>query len=152
MNALERTLGLIKPDAVQAGHIGKILDHILMRGFRIVGMRMLRLSRTAAENFYFMHRGRPFFESLIDFITSGPLVAFVLEREGAVHAYRELMGATDPAKAAPGTLRALFGTNVERNAVHGSDSPESARREIAFFFSEMELMFPLVEQKIPAEL
>lgn len=140
MTRQERTLGLIKPDAIAAGHTGKILDQILSAGFQIVGLRMVFLSRTQAEAFYYMHRERPFFSSLIEFMTSGPVIAFVLEKENAIQAYRDLMGATDPAKAAPGTLRALFGQNVERNAVHGSDSPENARREIAFFFSEAELI------------
>ncbi|MCX7607545.1 MAG: nucleoside-diphosphate kinase [Bacteroidia bacterium] len=140
MNRLERTLGLIKPDAIEAGHIGKILDQIIQAGFRIIGLRMLHLTPAQAEAFYHMHRERPFFHSLVSFMTSGPIIAFVLEKENAVSAYRELMGATDPAKAEPGTLRALFAQNIEKNAVHGSDSPESARREIAFFFPEMELL------------
>lgn len=140
MTRQERTLGLIKPDAIAAGHTGKILDHIISAGFQIIGLRMVFLTRPQAEAFYYMHRERPFFPSLIEFMTSGPVIAFVLEKENAIQAYRDLMGATDPAKAAPGTLRALFGQNVERNAVHGSDSPENARREIAFFFSEAELI------------
>lgn len=137
---MQRTLGLIKPDAIAAGYAGKIIDHILNAGFRLIGLKMLYLSRSQAEAFYAVHRERPFFADLVDFMTSGPVIAFVIEKEGAVSAYRELMGATDPAKAAPGTLRALFGQNIERNAVHGSDSPENAEREIAFFFSEAELI------------
>ncbi len=137
---MERTLGLIKPDAIAAGYTGKILDHILQAGFHLKALKMLQLSRSQAEAFYAVHRERPFFADLVEFMTSGPIVAFVIEKENAVAAYRELMGATDPKKAAPGTLRALYGQNIERNAVHGSDSPENARREIAFFFSELELL------------
>lgn len=137
---MERTLGLIKPDAIAAGYTGKILDHILQAGFHLKALKMLQLSRSQAEAFYAVHRERPFFADLVEFMTSGPIVAFVIEKENAVAAYRELMGATDPKKAAPGTLRALYGQNIERNAVHGSDSPENARREIAFFFSESELL------------
>jgi len=140
MNRTERTLGLIKPDAMAQGLLGKILDQILSAGFRLVGLKLLKLTRAQAEAFYSVHRERPFFPSLVEFMSSGPIVAFVLEKENAIADYRTLMGATDPAKAAPGTLRALFGQNVERNAVHGSDSPESARREIAFFFAEAELL------------
>lgn len=137
---MERTLGLIKPDAIAAGYTGKILDHILQAGFHLKALKMLQLSRSQAEAFYAVHRERPFFADLVEFMTSGPIVAFVIEKENAVAAYRELMGATDPKKAAPGTLRALYGQNIERNAVHGSDSLENARREIAFFFSELELL------------
>lgn len=140
MSRIERTLGLIKPDAMAAGTAGKILDHILAAGFTIVGLRLVYLSRSQAEAFYSVHRERPFFAALVDFMTSGPVIAFVLEKEDAVRSYRELMGATDPAKAEPHTLRALFGQNIERNAVHGSDSPETARREIAFFFCEADLI------------
>ncbi|MCS6790468.1 MAG: nucleoside-diphosphate kinase [Bacteroidia bacterium] len=140
MEKVERTLGLIKPDALLAGHTGKILDRIEAAGFRIVGLKLVHLTREEAEAFYAVHRSRPFFSSLVGFMSSGPVVAFVLEKENAIQAYRELMGATNPAQAAPGTLRALFGQNVERNAVHGSDSPENAQREIYFFFSEKELI------------
>ncbi len=140
MAVLERTLGLIKPDAVAAGLVGRILSDIEAAGFRIVALRMLRLSRSQAEAFYAVHRERPFFSSLVELMTSGPIVAFVLERENAVEAYRQLMGATDPAKAEPHTLRARYAQNIERNAVHGSDSITSAQREIAFFFPEMELV------------
>lgn len=140
MSQIERTLGLIKPDAMAQGLLGKILDQIIGAGFRIVGLKLVRLTPEQAEAFYSVHREKPFFRSLVEFMTSGPVVAFVLEKENAVAEYRALMGATDPAKAAPGTLRALFGQNVERNAVHGSDSPDNARREIAFFFAESELL------------
>jgi nucleoside-diphosphate kinase len=140
MAAVTHTLGLIKPDAVEAGLMGRILSDIEAAGFRIAAMKMLRLSRAQAEAFYAVHRERPFFASLVEFMTSGPVVAFVIEGENAVERYRQLMGATDPAKAEPNTLRARYAQNIERNAVHGSDSPTSARREIAFFFSELELV------------
>lgn len=120
--------------------MGRILSDIEAAGFRIAAMKMLRLSRAQAEAFYAVHRERPFFTSLVEFMTSGPVVAFVIEGENAVERYRQLMGATDPAKAEPNTLRARYAQNIERNAVHGSDSPTSARREIAFFFSELELV------------
>jgi len=120
--------------------MGQILSDIEAAGFRIAAMKMLRLSRAQAEAFYAVHRERPFFASLVEFMTSGPVVAFVIEGENAVERYRQLMGATDPAKAEPNTLRARYAQNIERNAVHGSDSPTSARREIAFFFSELELV------------
>jgi len=139
MAAVAHTLGLIKPDAVEAGLMGRILSDIEAAGFRIAAMKMLRLSRAQAEAFYAVHRERPFFASLVEFMTSGPVVAFVIEGENAVERYRQLMGATDPAKAEPNTLRARYAQNIERNAVHGSDSPTSARREIAFF-SELELV------------
>jgi nucleoside-diphosphate kinase len=140
MAAIGHTLGLIKPDAVEAGLVGRILSDIEAAGFRIAAMKMLRLSRAQAEAFYAVHRERPFFASLVEFMTSGPVVAFVIEGENAVERYRQLMGATDPSKAEPNTLRARYAQNIERNAVHGSDSPTSARREIAFFFSELELV------------
>jgi len=120
--------------------MGRILSDIEAAGFRIAAMKMLRLSRAQAEAFYAVHRERPFFASLVEFMTSGPVVAFVIEGENAVERYRQLMGATDPAKAEPNTLRARYAQNIERNAIHGSDSPTSARREIAFFFSELELV------------
>jgi nucleoside-diphosphate kinase len=120
--------------------MGRILSDIEAAGFRIAAMKMLRLARAQAEAFYAVHRERPFFASLVEFMTSGPVVAFVIEGENAVERYRQLMGATDPAKAEPNTLRARYAQNIERNAVHGSDSPTSARREIAFFFSELELV------------
>ena len=120
--------------------MGRILSDIEAAGFRIAAMKMLRLSRAQAEAFYAVHRERPFFASLVEFMTSGPVVAFVIEGENVVERYRQLMGATDPAKAEPNTLRARYAQNIERNAIHGSDSPTSARREIAFFFSELELV------------
>lgn len=137
---MERTLAIVKPDAVAAGNAGKILAHLEKEGFRIVGLRMLRLSRVQAETFYEIHKARPFYASLVAFMTEGPVVAVALERENAVAHLREIMGATDVAKAADGTIRKLYGTSIERNAVHGSDSPENAAREVAFFFSEAELL------------
>jgi nucleoside-diphosphate kinase len=139
---MERTLGIIKPDAVGAGQIGRILARVEKEGFRIAGLRLLRLSTAAAEGFYAVHRERPFFRSLVDFMTSGPVVVMVLERDGAVAAWRTLMGATDPGRAEPGTLRREFGTNVERNATHGSDAPGTASAEIAYFFNALDLCAP----------
>jgi nucleoside-diphosphate kinase len=137
--AVERTLSIIKPNAVEKGHTGEILRRFEQEGFRVVAMRMMRLSGPQAEGFYAVHRDRPFFRSLVDFMTSGKVVVIALEREGAIARYREVIGATDPSKAAPGTIRKLFGESVEANAVHGSDAPETARFEIGWFFSGDEL-------------
>lgn len=133
---METTLAIIKPDAVAAGHSGKILAHLEREGFKIRGLRMLRLTPAQAGEFYAVHRERPFYSSLVEFMTGGPCVPVALERAGAVAGLREAMGATDVAKAAPGTIRNLYGTSIERNAIHGSDSPENAAREVAFFFAE----------------
>lgn len=130
------TLAIIKPDAVASGKTGEILAHLERGGFGIRALRMTRLNRAQAEAFYDVHRGRPFFESLVSFVTSGPVVPLVLEADGAVTRLREAIGATDPAEATPGTVRALFAESKERNAIHASDSDENATREIAFFFSE----------------
>ena len=132
---MERTLVMVKPDAVKKNAVGNILAHFEKEGLRITALRMTRLGPTEAENFYAVHRERPFFKDLVTFMTEGPIVALVLEGKDAVKRVRELMGATDPAKAAAGTIRKLYGTNVERNAVHGSDSPENALIEIAFHFA-----------------
>jgi nucleoside-diphosphate kinase len=132
--AVERTLSIIKPDAVAKNVIGKIYSRFEDNGLRIVAAKMLHLSRDQAENFYEVHRERPFFNDLVSFMISGPVIAQVLEGEGAIAKNREIMGATDPRKAAPGTVRADFATTVDENAVHGSDSPETAAVEIAFFF------------------
>jgi len=137
---LERTLSIIKPDATSAGHIGEIITRLEREGLRILAMRMLRLSRAEAEGFYAVHRGKPFFNDLTAFMSSGPIVVMVLEGEDAINRYRQIMGATDPAKAAPGTLRKQFASNIQNNAVHGSDGPETARSEISYFFSQMELI------------
>lgn len=137
--AVEQTLSIIKPDAVGKNHIGEILACFEKAGLKIVAMKMLQLSREKAEGFYAEHTGKPFFEGLIDFMTSGPVVVQVLSGEKAIQHNRELMGATDPEKAAPGTIRATWGTVVSANAVHGSDSPTSAAREIAYFFEPGEI-------------
>jgi nucleoside-diphosphate kinase len=136
---MEKTFAIVKPDAVAAGHLGAILDRILKEGFRIAGLRMLRLSTAQAEGFYEVHRERPFFPDLTRFMTSGPVVVLALERQDAIATWRRVMGATDPAKADEGTLRREFGTNVERNATHGSDAPETAAVEIAYFFNMLEI-------------
>ncbi len=136
---MERTLSIIKPDVVEREQIGAILQQIEGAGLRIVALRMLELDRRRAEGFYEVHRERHFFDSLVEFMTSGPVVVSVLEGDDAIARYRKLMGATDPEQADEGTLRKLFGTNVERNAVHGSDSPDTARAEVAYFFGEADL-------------
>jgi nucleoside-diphosphate kinase len=131
---VERTLCIVKPDAVEKRTAGAILQAVEGGGFRIVALKMTHLSREAAEGFYDVHRQRPFFGELVQFMTRSPVVVAVLERDNAVTAWRDLMGATDPAKAAAGTIRKQFGSNVGENATHGSDSAENARREIAYFF------------------
>jgi nucleoside-diphosphate kinase len=137
---IERTLAIIKPDAVAARRAGQILTRIEQAGFRILAMRLLRLSRPEAEGFYAVHRGKPFFESLCRFMSEGPVIVLALEAEDAIQKWRDLMGPTDPAKAPEGTLRRLFGANIERNAVHGSDAPETARFELGYFFPGIELV------------
>jgi nucleoside-diphosphate kinase len=137
--AVERTLSIIKPDAVAKNVIGQIYSRFEQAGLRIVAARMLRLSREQAEGFYAEHKGRPFFPALIDFMTSGPVVVQVLEGEGAVARNRDLMGATNPRDAQPGTIRADFAESIDANAVHGSDSATSAAREVAYFFATSEL-------------
>ena len=134
-----RTLAIIKPDAFGRGKTGKIIARLEGDGFRIVGGRVVRLDRERAEAFYAVHRGKPFFTSLVDFMTSGPVLALALERADAVTRLREVIGATDPAEAAPGTVRALHAESKERNAIHASDSPENARLEVAFFFAGTDL-------------
>lgn len=137
--AIERTLSIIKPDAVARNVIGEIYRRFEQAGLEIVGARMLRLSRARAEGFYAEHRERPFFGDLVAFMISGPVVVSVLEGENAVLAHRELMGATNPKEAAPGTIRADFASTIDKNAVHGSDSLVSAEREISYFFSHDEI-------------
>ncbi|MCB0602215.1 MAG: nucleoside-diphosphate kinase [Saprospiraceae bacterium] len=134
-----RTFTMIKPDAVADGHIGAILAKINEAGFRIVAMKMTHLSKQKAEGFYAVHKERPFFGELTSFMSSGPIVAAVLEKDNAVADFRTLIGATDPAKAAPGTIRALFARNMGENAVHGSDSDENAAIEIAYHFPATEI-------------
>jgi nucleoside-diphosphate kinase len=135
--AIERTLSIIKPDAVRKNVIGKILARFEGAGLRIAAARMMHLSRSEAEAFYGVHRERPFFKDLVEFMISGPIMVQVLEGEGAILKNRELMGATDPKKAAAGTIRADFADSIDANAVHGSDSEETARAEVAFFFPTM---------------
>lgn len=137
--ALERTLSIVKPDAVGKNHIGAICARFEAAGLRIVALRMLRLDADRAGDFYAEHRERPFFRALIEFMTSGPLVVQVLEGENAIARNRELMGATNPQEAAAGTIRADFASSIDANAVHGSDSPASAAREIAYFFAASEI-------------
>jgi nucleoside-diphosphate kinase len=134
------TFAIIKPDAVSAGHTGKIIDRIISGGFRIRAMKMIHQSRLQAEGFYDVHRGKPFYEGLTEFMSSAPCVVMALEKEGAVKAWRDLMGATDPAKADPDTIRKEFGASVGENATHGSDSDENAAIEIGYFFSRLELV------------
>ena len=137
---MERTFAIIKPDAVARLLIGDIVKRIEASGLKIVGMRLARLSRAEAETFYDVHKERSFYGSLCDYMTSGPVVVMALEGDGAIKRWRDLMGATDPAKAEPGTIRRDFGQNVERNATHGSDAPETAARELGFFFRTSELV------------
>ncbi len=137
---MERTLTIVKPDAVSAGKTGSILARLEKEGFRVAGLKKLRLSAEQAKAFYAVHHERPFYEGLVRFMTEGLVVVAALERADAVSHLRRVMGATDSKKAEPGTIRNLYGTDIERNAVHGSDSPENAVKEIAFFFSEAELI------------
>ena len=136
---IERTFSIIKPDAVKAGKAGAILSKLEASGFRIVALRLRELTRKQAEGFYHVHEQRPFFGSLVDFMSSGPCLTMVLERDDAIERLRDLMGATDPAKAAPGTIRKEFAASIEANAIHGSDAPDTARFEIGYFFPGLEL-------------
>lgn len=136
---MERTLAILKPDAVARNLIGEINRRIEEAGFKVVAMRMMHLSERQAREFYAVHRDKPFYEDLVRYMTSGPVVVEVLEREDAVSKWRELMGATDPKKAAPGTIRADFGTSIEENVVHGSDSLENAQKEIHYFFGDCDI-------------
>ena len=137
--AVERTLSIVKPDAVSKNVIGQIYSRFEKAGLKIVAARMLSLSQSQAEGFYAVHRGRPFFQDLVKFMVSGPIIVQVLEGEDAIAKNRELMGATDPKKAARGTIRADFADSIDANAVHGSDGPETARTEIGFFFPACEI-------------
>ena len=137
---MEQTLSILKPDAVKKGVIGKIVDRFESNGVRVAAMKKLQLSQAEAGNFYIVHKDRPFYGELIEFMTSGPVVAMVLEGENAVAKNRELMGATDPKKAEKGTIRADFAESIDANAVHGSDSLENAKVEIAFFFANKEIL------------
>ena len=137
---MERTLAIIKPDAVGRNLVGKILERIESEGFRIAAMKLIKLGKAQAEGFYAVHRERPFFGELTDFMTSGPCVVMILEAEGAISKWRDVMGATDPAKAATGTLRNEFGATLQNNCTHGSDAPETAAFETAYFFSALEVV------------
>lgn len=137
---MERTFAIIKPDAFGAGNAGKIVARIYEEGFKIIGIKKLYLSKIEAEGFYYVHKGKPFFAELTDFMSSGPCIVMVLEAEGAILKWRELMGATDPKEAAEGTLRKEFGTYVGENATHGSDAADTAAFEIGYFFSGLELL------------
>lgn len=136
----DRTFTIIKPDSVEKGNSGKILSRLEKEGFKILGLKKLRLSTSQAEAFYGVHRDRPFFKDLVRYMTSGPVYVAALERQDAVPHLRKVMGATDPAKAEAGTVRKEFGESIERNAIHGSDSPENAKIEVHFFFAETELL------------
>jgi len=135
---VQRTLALIKPDATGRGMQGRIIDRILQKGFAILTMKQIRLSRPKAKAFYAEHEGRPFYDSLTDYMCSGQIIAMTLEKENAIDDWRELMGATNPAEAAEGTIRKEFAVDIEKNSVHGSDSTNSALREVPFFFSSLE--------------
>ena len=136
---MERTLSIIKPDGVRRGLIGEVIKRLEANDIRIVAMKMIHMTKEEAKGFYAVHREKPFFDSLTDFMSSGPIVVMVLEGEDVIARYRELMGATNYKEARPGTIRADFATAIEKNVVHGSDAPETARTEIAYFFSELEI-------------
>jgi len=138
--ALERTLSIVKPDGVTRNLVGEVYRRLEQAGLRIVAARMMRLSQAEAEGFYAVHRERPFFKDLVRYMTSGPIIVQVLEGENAIAKNREVMGATDPKKAAPGTIRADLAQSIEANTVHGSDAPDTAAREIAYFFRETEIV------------
>ncbi len=148
MAEVQRTLSIVKPDAVGAGATGEILSRFERARLRIVALKKIQLTRQQAEGFYAVHRERPFFDALVEFMTSGPVVVSVLEGPDAIARNRELMGPTDSTKAAAGTIRGDFGTDIERNAVHGSDAPETAQVEIAYFFNATEILAPV--EALPA--
>jgi len=137
--AIERTLCIIKPDGVRSGNIGNIIAHIQKEGFKVLSLKMTRLTKQAGGVFYEVHKGRPFYDELVNFMSSGPCVPIALEKENAIAEWRRVIGATDPAEADPGTIRKLYAKNKGENAVHGSDSVENGKREIGFFFTEQEL-------------
>src|SRR5437867_4325708 len=137
--ATERTFGIVKPDAVAKGAVGAVIDMVEKGGLRVIGLRMAHLSQRQAEGFYAVHKERPFFKDLVKFMTSGPCVVMALEGENAIARYRELMGPTDSKKAPPGTIRHKYGTDIERNAVHGSDGTDTAKFELGYFFTANEL-------------
>jgi nucleoside-diphosphate kinase len=137
---VERTFTILKPDTVKAGNTGRIIDRLLKEGFRIRAMKLIHLTKAQAEGFYYVHKERPFFASLVEFMSEGPIVPMVLEADNAIEKLRKVMGATDPAKADAGTIRKEFATNIERNAIHGSDGPDTAAFEIAYFFNRLEIL------------
>lgn len=137
---MQRTFSIIKPDAVAAGNAGKILAHLEKERFRVVGLRMLKMSQAEAEGFYAVHKERPFFPSLVKFMTEGPVIVMALEREDAIKKLRDVMGATNPANAAEGTIRKLYASSIERNAIHGSDAPETAEVELRYWFRTTEMV------------
>jgi len=136
---MERTLAIIKPDAVAKGLVGEIIGRLEREGFTILALRMIWMTKEQAEGFYIVHAGKPFYQSVTDFMSSGPCVVMVLEHEGVINAYRKLMGATNYKEAAEGTIRRQYATDIEKNIVHGSDSPQSAAFEISYFFNELEI-------------
>ena len=135
-----KTFTILKPDTVKVGNAGAIINQIEKEGFRIRAMKMLHLTEAQAQGFYYVHKERPFFASLVKFMTEGPVIMMVLEADNAIEKLRKVMGATDPAKADAGTIRKQFGTNIERNAIHGSDGPETATFEISYFFNQLEIV------------
>src|SRR5215470_13286403 len=137
---MQKRFTILKPDTVRAGRAGAIITEIEKAGFRIRAMKMLHLTEPQAQGFYYVHKERPFFGSLVKFMTEGPIIAMVLEADNAIERLRKTMGATDPAKAEAGTIRKQFGTNIERNAIHGSDGPDTAAFEIAYFFNQLEII------------
>jgi nucleoside-diphosphate kinase len=137
---MQRTFSILKPDTVKAGKAGIVLAEIEKAGFQIRAMKLLHLTEAQAQGFYYVHKERPFFGSLVKFMTEGPIVAMVLEADNAIERLRKTMGATDPSKADNGTIRKLFGTNIERNAIHGSDGPDTAAFEIGYFFNQLEIL------------
>jgi nucleoside-diphosphate kinase len=137
---MQKTFTILKPDTVTAGKAGAVMNEIEKAGFRIRAVKMLHLTPAQAQGFYYVHKERPFFNSLVSFMTEGPIVAMVLEADNAIEKLRKVMGATDPAKADAGTIRKQFGTNIERNAIHGSDGPETAAFEIGYFFNQLEIV------------
>ena len=137
---MQRTFTILKPDSVAAGHAGAIISRLEREGFRIVAMKKVHLTERQAQGFYYVHKERPFFGSLVKFMSEGPIIPMVLEADNAIEKLRKVMGATDPAKADAGTIRKQFGTNIERNTIHGSDGPETAAFEISYFFSQLEIL------------
>jgi len=137
---MQKTFTILKPDTVKAGNAGAIISRLEKEGFRIRAMKLMHLTKAEAEGFYHVHKARPFFNSLVAFMTEGPVIMMVLEADNAIEKLRKVMGATDPAKADPGTIRKDFATNIERNAIHGSDAPETAAFEVSYFFSQIEMV------------